>query len=109
MAITKKIKKSNIVLGNKIARLRLIKNMTCMQLGRKVNQNKQQIERYECGGAVIPLPVLEKIACALDEPIAKKIIRKISSFRKLEVVEKSEREEELIDLYNQAFPDDILA
>ena len=79
-----------------------------MQLGRKINQTEQQIVKYESGSVLVPLPIVEKIANALDEPITKKIIRKISTLRKLEVEKKTEMADELIDLYNQAFPDDIL-
>jgi|SaaInlStandDraft_5_1057022.scaffolds.fasta_scaffold10256_3 hypothetical protein len=58
-------------------------------IGRKINQ----ILNYERGVSLAPLAILEKIACALEDLIAKKIIRKISIFRKIE---------ELIYLYNQA-------
>jgi len=102
MAITR----SNIMLGDKIERLRVRKKMSRMQLGRKINQNEQQIVKYESGFSLIPLAILERIACALDDPIAKKIIRKISAFRKLEIKNKTEMTEELIDLYNQALPED---
>lgn len=99
-------KESNIVLGKNIERLRKAKDLSRMQLGRKVNQNEQQIAKYENGSTLIPLPIIKKIACALDDQIPKKIIRKISSFRKLEIKQKTEMNEELIDLYNQAFPED---
>lgn len=105
MAIKENIKKSNVVLGRNIERLRLLKEMSRMQVGRKVNQKEQQIVRYERGGALVPLPVLERIAEALGEPIAKKIIRRISSVRKLEVEKNTKMDDELIDLYNEAVPD----
>lgn len=106
MAIKSNVKKSNKILGENIERLRLIQNMSTMQLGRKVNKNQQQIMRYERGCEFVSLPVLENIASALGEPIAKKIIRKISVLRKLEAERKTEMEDELIDLYNEAFPED---
>ena len=110
MAIKRNYKKSNIVLGKNIERLRLIKNMSSMQLGRKVKQTRQKIIKYECGATLVRLAMLENIACALDEPIPKKIIRKISIVRKLEVENDTEMADELIALYNQALPvpDDTL-
>ena len=108
MAIKRNIKKSNIILGKNIERIRIAKNMTRMQLGRKVNQVEQQIIKYESGTDLIALPMLEKMGSALDEPIAKKIIRKICFVRKLEVDKKIDLTDELIDLYNQALPEDIL-
>jgi len=108
MAIKKDIKKSNIILGKNIERVRLVKNMTRMELGRKVNQTLQQIVKYETGIALVALPVLEGIGGAFKEPIPKKIIRRICNARKLEVERKTELTDELTDLYNQAFPEDIL-
>lgn len=108
MAIKRDIRKSNIILGKNIERVRIVKNMTQKQLGRKINQVEQQIAKYENGIDLIALPMLEKIASALDEPIAKKIIRKICFTRKLEVEKKIDLTDELIDLYNQALPEDIL-
>jgi transcriptional regulator with XRE-family HTH domain len=108
MAYKRNIKQSNIVLGKNIERLRLLKNMSCAQLGRKINQTKQHIVRYECGEALVPLTVLEDIAFTLDEPIAKKIIRRISIVRKLEVENNTEMADELIALYDIALPEDLL-
>ena len=70
-----------------------------MDLGKKINKTKQQIEKYEKGDFV-PLPIIEKIAVALDAPIKKKIIRKISNLRKIEI-ETQQTQEELIDWYNE--------
>jgi len=106
MAVKKNIRKSNIILGRNIERLRLIKDLSRMQVGRKVNKNEQQIARYEGGLDFVPLPVLENIANALGEPVAKKIIRRISFTRKLEVEQNTQLEDELIELYNIAFPPD---
>ena len=110
MAIKKNFKKSNIALGKNIERLRLIKNMSSMQLGRNINQTRQKILRYECGAALVSLSMLENIACALGEPIPKRIIRKMSIVRKLEVENDTEMADELIALYDQALPvpDDTL-
>lgn len=108
MATQHNIKKSNIALGKNIERVRIVKNMTRQQLGSKINKTLQQIVKYECEGALVPLPILEKICSALDEPVPKKIIRKICNFRKLEVELKTEMADELIELYNQALPEDIL-
>lgn len=108
MAIKQNIRKPNLILGKRIELIRTAKNMTRMQLGSIINQTLQQVQRYECGAALVSLPVLEKIASAFDEPVAKKIIRRISIVRKLEVERKTEMSDELIDLYNQALPEDIL-
>ena len=108
MVVKKNIRKSNIILGKNIERVRIVRNMTPIQLGRKVKHTSQHILKYECGSALVPLNVLEEIASALDEPIPKKIIRRIFIFRKLEIERKTDMTDELIDLYNQALPEDIL-
>lgn len=105
MARKKIVSKSQIILGRNIERLRLKKEITRMQLGRKINKTLQQIERYERGDFV-PLPIMESIGLALGEPVQKKIIRRISFLRKLETEEAIDQEEELIELYNEAFPED---
>lgn len=88
-------------LGKLIERLRLQQGLTRMQLAREINVTQQQLEKYE-QGAFIPLPMLEAIGEALDNPVPKRIIRRISNLRKLEI-EHSMDQPELIDLYTEAF------
>ena len=97
-------RKSDIVLGHKIKDLRLGLEMSQMQLGRKVNDVCQQIDKYE-NGAFIPLPKIEELAEALGRRIPKKIIRRISIERKLQAENTQDRSDELIELYNEAFPE----
>ncbi len=94
---------AEITLGKNLARLRQSQDITRLQLGRMVNKKEQEIEKYE-KGEFVPLPVLEDIAKALGEPIPKKIIRRISFLRKLEM-ETGIEQEELADLYNEALPE----
>ena len=97
-----KPRQSEIFLGQKLKQLRNSIEMTQLELGKKTNDLSQQIDRYEAG-AFIPLPKLEELAEALGTRIPKKIIRKISTERKLEVETASERNEQLIGLYSLAF------
>lgn len=90
---------AQIVLGKRIERLRLRCGLSRMQLGRAINQKEQQIGKYEAG-AFVPLPMLEKIAEVLGDPIQKRLIRKISFFRKLEQETKTEQSE-LLELYQE--------
>jgi transcriptional regulator with XRE-family HTH domain len=103
MARKKQPNKAERILGKKIERLRLMKQVSRMQLGRKINETEQQIAKYE-SGEFIPLTVLEAIAEALGEPIQKKYIRRISFLRKLEIETQIEQEE-LSDLYQEILPD----
>jgi transcriptional regulator with XRE-family HTH domain len=105
MSIKKNIKKSNIVLGKHIERLRLMQNMSRAQLGREINKTTKQVIKYECGEDLIPLSILENIAYTLDEPIGKRLIRKMSIIRKIEIENDAEMPDELIALYNEALPD----
>lgn len=98
-------RKSEVFLGQKIKRLRVILQMSQMQLGRKVNDSCQQIDRYETG-ALIPLAKLEDLAEALGTRIPKKIIRRISIERKLQTETEKDRNEELVELYEQAFSEE---
>jgi transcriptional regulator with XRE-family HTH domain len=100
------IKKENVVLGKNIERLRMAMNISCAQLGLVINQNKQQVLRYESGGDLVPLPVLEFIARELEQPIGKKMIRKICLVRKLEIENETSMADELIELYNQILQED---
>lgn len=104
MARKRAIKESQLLLGKNIERMRVSKDMTRMQIARKIRKNEQDIAKYESGELLVPLPVLQNIAAALDEPIQKKIIRRISFVRKWEVEKKVAMESELIDLYNEAIP-----
>ncbi len=89
-------------LGKRIEQIRLARGITRMQLGRTVNVPEQQIEKYE-RGALVPLPMLEAIGEALDEPIPKRIIRRISFSRKLEF-EQQVDQPDLIGYYDEALP-----
>jgi transcriptional regulator with XRE-family HTH domain len=100
----KKIRESSQILGKNIERLRLSRDVTRKKLGRSINKNEQQIAKYE-KGEFVPLPVIEAIGKALDEPVPKKIIRRISFVRKLEAEQNAEHDDELIKLYNEAMPD----
>lgn len=102
MARKKTANKAEILLGKNIERLRLAKKMSRMQLARKINETEQQVAKFETGGFV-PLSTLETIAEALGEPIPKRLIRRISFVRKLEMETKIEQEE-LIGLYEEALP-----
>jgi|GEM_PF-1865643 len=101
-------RKSDIFLGKRIKELRTQLDMTQMQLGRAVNDLCQQIDRYE-DGAFMPLPKIEEIAEALGSRIPKKIIRRISIERKLQAEDGMDRSEQLIELYSEAFPEEVEA
>jgi len=96
--------KAEILLGKKIEKMRLRRGMSPLQLGREINQKEQQIKKYE-NGEFVPLPVLEEIASVLDVPIQKKLIRRISFLRKLEMETKIEQED-LVDLYNEVMSEE---
>ena len=97
-------KKAEKILGKAIAQLREQKGMTTLELGRAINEKRQEVEKYEAGGFV-PLTVLEAIALVLDSQIRKQQIRRISFLRKLEI-EKKVEQEELCDIYRTLFSDD---
>jgi hypothetical protein len=99
-------RKSDIFLGQKIKQLRVRLEMSQMQLGRAVNDVCQQINRYE-DGAFIPLSKIEELAEALGSRIPKKIIRRISIERKLQAEDGMDRSDSLIELYSEAFPEDV--
>lgn len=91
--------KAELTLGKRIEQLRLAKGMSRLQVGRKVNELEQQIAKFEAG-AFIPLSTLEAIASALGEPIPKRLIRRISFLRKLEIETQIEQGE-LVGLYEE--------
>jgi transcriptional regulator with XRE-family HTH domain len=97
-------RKSDIFLGQRIKAFRVRLDMSQMQLGRKVNDLNQQIDRYECG-AFIPLAKIEELAEALGTRVQKKIIRRISTERKLQAEDGIDRSDSLIPLYSEAFPE----
>lgn len=97
--------KADVVLGKNLKELRVSQDMTQMQLGKKVNNTSQQIDKYE-SGAKVPAPKLEELAEALGSPIPKKLIRKIVNCRKLEMEDGLDQQAELIDLYNEIFAKD---
>jgi transcriptional regulator with XRE-family HTH domain len=93
-----------VFLGQAITKLRTRQGLTRMQLGRAINETEQRVGLFE-SGAFIPLDTLEAIGEALDSPIPKKIIRRISDLRYLE--KQSEIDQpELLDWYRAAFPED---
>ncbi len=100
----KTIRESSALLGKNIQRLRVAKDMSRKKIARIIKKSEQQIAKYE-SGEFVPLPVIEDIASALGEPVAKKIIRRISFTRKLEAEKNIHMEEELCELYNDAFPE----
>ncbi len=77
--------------------------MTPLQLGKKVNETLQQITKYEEGN-FIALAKLEDLCQALEVPIPKKYIRRISFLRKLEM-ELEQEQEGLIEIYDKIFSD----
>lgn len=89
------------LLGSRIKALRLHLGMTPLDLGRKVNQPLQQIVKFE-EGHFIALAMLEELGLALGAPIAKKIIRRISFLRKLEL-ELGEEQSDLAEIYGELF------
>jgi len=94
------------LLGTKIKTWRVRQGMSQPQLGKKINETQQQVERFE-NGARVPIPKLERIAEALGCPIQKRIIRRISFARKLEE-ETNTQQEELFELYEEAFAEDFV-
>ena len=98
--------KAELFLGERIKKFRIAREMTHLQLGKKINKIEQQVAKYE-NGEFVPLGVLEDIANVLADQIPKKIIRRISTLRKKEMDTKIEQTE-LIDLYMQALPEDEL-
>jgi transcriptional regulator with XRE-family HTH domain len=96
--------KADKILGKKIEELRKKKEVTLPQLGKKVCEPYQQIERYEKGQR-LPVERLEAIADALGERVEKRIIRRIVFARKLEA-ETGVEQDELLDLYGGLFAED---
>ncbi|MCE3233175.1 MAG: hypothetical protein K0R98_1432 [Rickettsiaceae bacterium] len=105
MAWQKTPTKADKLLGKKIEELRKKKVVSLPQLGKKVNEPYQQIERYE-KGVRLAVDKLEAIAEALGEPIPKRIIRRIVFARKLEA-ETNIEQEELLALYESLFDEDM--
>lgn len=97
------ISEAQRLLGGHIERWRLAQEMTRKELAKKMRETWQQIEKYE-RGEFIPISTLEKIAQILGTPIQKRVIRRISKLRSLEIDAQVEQKE-LIDLYNEAFPE----
>ncbi len=94
--------KAELFLSERIKSTREACGLTHYALGREINAKTQQIDSYERGGFV-PLPIIEKLGHAFGNPVGKKIIRRISFLRKLEI-EKGEEQPDLIDWYDEAFP-----
>lgn len=104
MAWKKTPTKADKLLGKKIEELRKKREVTLPQLGRKVGEPYQQIERYEKGQR-LPVDKLQEIAEALDFFIPKRLIRKMVFARKLEK-ETGVEQEQLLDIYEEAFVED---
>jgi transcriptional regulator with XRE-family HTH domain len=94
--------KAEILLGKEIEKLRRKKDLTRMQLGKIINQKEQQVAKYEAGAALVPMSMLELIADSLDAPIQKRVIRRISLLRKIEIDTEVEQEE-LVEIYSTLF------
>jgi transcriptional regulator with XRE-family HTH domain len=105
MAWKKTPTKADKLLGKKIEELRKKREVTLPQLGRKVGEPYQQIERYEKGQR-LPVDKLQEIVEALDFFIPKKLIRKMVFARKLEK-ETGIEQDELLEIYTEAFEDDL--
>ncbi len=88
-------------LGKRLEQARIKAAMSQMQLGRKVNVFQQQIDKYE-KGARVPIALLQEILEALNYDIPKKLLRKISNSRKLEIETKTIRDD-LLEFYQEIF------
>lgn len=97
-------KSAERMLGQLIEQKRRACGLSQMDLGRRINQKQQQIVKYEAG-EFVPLPVLEAICAALDTTAPKRLIRRISFLRKLEMETETEQAE-LIPLYHEIFSSD---
>jgi len=95
---------AELILGERIQRLRIERELSCMDLARKIKRRESDIIKYE-KGEIVPLSILEKIAEELSTPIRKKVIRRLGNLRnKYELTE--EENQELIDIYNEILEDD---
>ena len=95
---------AEILLGKRIKDMRISKDITRKQLGKMIKETEQTVDKYENGGAYVPLAKMETIAKAMGEEIPKRIIRKINKFRNLEKKLNIDQVE-LVELYGEAFPD----
>lgn len=89
------------LLGSELKRVREEQEMPCKKLARIVNVTDTQIRKFEAG-AFVPMAMLEALAEALGEPIPKRIIRRISNLRKMEI-EDHEPQDELKQIYTTLF------
>lgn len=94
---------AELVLGQRIEDARKAVGLTRREMGRKIRETEQQIAKYESGGFV-PLPKIEAIGEVVGDPVQKRIIRRISNLRKLEI-EKGIEQHELSDIYAELFTD----
>jgi uncharacterized protein (UPF0335 family) len=92
---------AELLLGEVLMKERMVRGLSRMEIGRKINKKEQEVAKFEAG-EFIPLPVLEAYAEALGEPIQKKYIRRISFLRKWEI-EKKEEQHELVEIYRALF------
>lgn len=90
-------------LGEKLESYRKNRGLSRLQLGKIVNQTEQQIGRFEAG-AFVPMAMLDKLGKALDNRIEKRLIRRISKYRDIELADGIDAPE-LSDLYEEAFPE----
>jgi transcriptional regulator with XRE-family HTH domain len=95
---------SSIFLGKRIERTRLHLGLTRLHVAKVLRETEQQIRKYEQGG-FISLPKIEQIAELFGAPIQKKLIRRISTIRKFGQEHDTIYDEELKELYNEAFED----
>lgn len=95
---------AQIRLGELLHKLREHKNVSRKELGKMVKVTEQQIAKYEAG-AFVPMAMLENLSTSLGEQIPKKLIRRISALRKIELQEEEEIAE-LIEVYEEALDPD---
>lgn len=97
----KRITAGDIYLGQKIAEMRIEKDMKPKEFAKLVigAATIKQVERYESGELVIPMRSLEKIFRFFDSHVDRKIWRKIGYERQ----ERNPNEELLLEYYKQLF------
>ncbi|MDO4728452.1 MAG: helix-turn-helix transcriptional regulator [Bacteroidota bacterium] len=72
--------------GSRIKKWRKLKNLTQLELGKKINKNVKSIQRYEMGTNPVPIDVLNNIARALNIGIDKLIYNEDDKMEKEKVV-----------------------
>lgn len=93
---------SAIWLGKRIERIRTVKGISLRDVAKLLKLTEKQVVAME-RGAFISLPNIEKLAVLFEQPVEKKLIRRISNTRKLEQEHDTSYDEELQALYGEAF------